>query len=197
MANNFAQPPSALNLARQVQYNRLSRQRLLVEALAADNERRGRAQILHHDVIQDLAGVSFALSSLGEHIDAKNGPAVERLAEIVRRDVTLLLAIRPELCPRLDLTSVSKSLAELGNPLLGAGGLVKVEVNPAMGKTTATGAVRASRQGLYNARKNMPHRGRSGNGSRARTLALFSRSSTTATALIRQPNLEPAISASS
>jgi two-component system, NarL family, sensor kinase len=91
VVKNFAHPPSALGLARQVQHNRLSRQRLLVQPVAtADHECRGLAQILHDDVIQDLAGVGYALSSLGEHIDEKYGPAVERLATIVRRDVELL-----------------------------------------------------------------------------------------------------------
>ena len=85
---SLAQLPSALNLARRVQRSRQSRERLLVHAVAAaDHERRQLAQELHDDVIQDLAGVGYALSSLGEHLDAKNRPVVERIGTTVRRDV--------------------------------------------------------------------------------------------------------------
>jgi two-component system NarL family sensor kinase len=98
--NNFAQLPPALDLAGQVQQHRLSRRHLLVQAVAAaDNERRELAQFLHDHVIQDLAGVGYALSSLGVHIDVANGPAVERLATIVCRDVELLRAMVRELSP--------------------------------------------------------------------------------------------------
>jgi two-component system, NarL family, sensor kinase len=128
VVNNFA-PPSQSRLARQVQDNRLSRQGLLVQAVAAAaNERRGLAKILHDDVIQDLAGVSFALSSLGEHLDAMDSPVVERLAEIVRRDVEQLLAIWPGAYPRLAPKSPTGPLNELGNPLRGADGLVELDV---------------------------------------------------------------------
>lgn len=137
MVNNFA-PPSESRLARQVQDNRLNRQRLLVQAVAAAaNERRGLAKILHDDVIQDLEGVSFALTSLGEHLDALNSPAVERLAEIVRRDVEQLQAIWPGAYPRLAPELPTRSLNELGNPLRGAGVMVELDVDPAAGKSKA------------------------------------------------------------
>ena len=153
---NFAQLPSALHLARQVQQNRLSRQRLLVQAVAAaDHERQGLAQTLHDDVIQDLAGVGYALSSLGDHIDAKNGPAVERIAAIVRRDVELLRAMVTELYPQLDPDSLARSLNELGNALRETGVQVDVEVEEhlALDETTATLVFRVARESLHNAKK--------------------------------------------
>jgi two-component system, NarL family, sensor kinase len=153
---NLAQLPSALRLARQVRENRQSRQRLLLQAVgAADHERRGLAQKLHDDVIQDLAGVGYALSSLGERIDTDDQPAITRIGTIVRRDVDLLRAMVTELYPRLDPQSLAKSLNELGSTLREEGVQVEVDVDEhlALDETTATLVFRVARESLHNARK--------------------------------------------
>jgi signal transduction histidine kinase len=154
---NLAQLPSALNLARRVQRSRQSRERLLVHAVAAaDHERRQLAQELHDDVIQDLAGVGYALSSLHEHLDAKNKPLVERLGATVRRDVGLLRDMVTQLYPRdLDPQSLARSLSDLGTSLRQVGANVEVDVDEhlALDETTATLVYRVARESLRNAEK--------------------------------------------
>ncbi len=154
---NLAQLPTALSLARRVQRGRRSRERLLVHAVtAAEHERRQLAQELHDDVIQDLAGVGYALSSLGEHLDATNGHVVERISVIVHRDVELLRAMVTELYPRgLDPGSLAGSLDELGSVLRHAGVDVQVDVDAVLDldETTATLIYRVARESLQNAQK--------------------------------------------
>jgi len=154
---NLSQLPTALSLARRVQRGRRSQERLLLHALtAADHERRELAQELHDDVIQDLAGVGYALSSLGEHLDATNGPAVERIGTIVRRDVELLRAMVTELYPQgLDPQSLARSLTDLGSALRHTGARVEIDVDEqlALDETTATLVYRVARESLHNAQK--------------------------------------------
>jgi two-component system NarL family sensor kinase len=154
---SLAQLPSAVDLARRVQGGRRSRERLLVHAVAAaDHERRQLAQELHDDVIQDLAGVGYALSSLGDHLDATNGPAVERIGTIVRRDVELLRAMVTDLYPRgLDPQSLASSLTDLGSPLRRAGAHYEIDVDEqlALDETTATLVYRVARESVHNAQK--------------------------------------------
>lgn len=154
---NLAQLPSALNLARRVQHGRRSRESLLVQAVAAaDHERRRLAQELHDDVIQDLAGAGYALSSLGVHLGGTNGPAVETIGSIVRHDVELLRAMVNELYPRgLDPQSLAGSLTDLGIPLSHAGVHVEIDMDEelALDETTATLVFRVARESLHNAQK--------------------------------------------
>jgi two-component system NarL family sensor kinase len=154
---SLVQLPSALHLSRRVQRLRKSRERLLVQTVAAaDHERRRLAQELHDDVMQDLAGVGYALSSLGEHLDAENGPAVERLGVIVRRDVEVLRAMVTELYPReLDPQNMASSLSDLGAALREAGARVEVDVDErlALDETTASLIYRVARESMHNAAK--------------------------------------------
>lgn len=154
---NLAQLPIALDLARRVQRSRQSRERLLVQAVtAADHERRRLAQELHDDVIQDLAGVGYALSSLGEHLDGANGPAVERLGIIVHHDVELLRAMVTELYPEgLDPQSLARSLTDLGISLRRSDTQVEIDVDEelVLSDTTATLIYRVARESLHNAQK--------------------------------------------
>jgi two-component system, NarL family, sensor kinase len=154
---SLVQLPSAMHLSRRVQRVRKSRERLLVQTVAAaDHERRRLAQELHDDVMQDLAGVGYALSSLGEHLDAENGPAVERLGVIVRRDVGVLRAMVTELYPReLDPENMADSLSDLGAALREAGAQVDVDVDEhlALDDTTASLIYRVARESMHNAAK--------------------------------------------
>ena len=154
---SLVQLPSAMHLSRRVQVSRQSRERLLVQTVAAaDHERRRLAQQLHDDVIQDLAGVGYALSSLGEHLDAKNGAAVQTLGKIVRRDIGVLRAMVTELYPQeLDPQNLASSLRDLGASLRQAGARVDVDVDDYLGldDTTATLIYRVARETMHNAAK--------------------------------------------
>jgi len=154
---NLAQLPSALNLARRVQRSRKSRERLLVHAAAAaDHERRLLAQELHDDVIQDLAGVGYALSSLDQHLDETIRPVIAQIGTTVCRDVALLRDMVTQLYPRsLAPQSLATSLNDLGISLRQAGVNVKVEVDEQLilDETTATLVYRVARESMHNAEK--------------------------------------------
>ena len=159
---NLAQLPSALNLARRVQRGRKSRERLLVHAAAAaDHERRLLAQELHDDVIQDLAGVGYALSSLDQHLDAEIRPVIARIGMTVCRDVGLLRDMVTQLYPRSTAPqSLETSLNDLGISLRQAGVNVKVDVDEqlTLDETTATLVYRVARESLHNAEKHAQSR---------------------------------------
>lgn len=154
---NLAQLPSALNLARRVQRSRKSRERLLVHAAAAaDHERRLLAQELHDDVIQDLAGVGYALSSLDQHLDETIRPVIAQIGTTVCRDVALLRDMVTQLYPRsMAPQSLATSLNDLGISLRQAGVNVTVEVDEqlTLDETTATLVYRVTRESLHNAEK--------------------------------------------
>ncbi len=154
---NLAQLPSAVNLARLVQRGRQSRERLLVQSVAAaDRERRKLARELHDEVIQDLAGVGYALSSLEEHIGVQNRPVVGGIGVTVCRDVARLRAIVTRLYPReLDPGSLTGSLNDLGDVLRQAGARVQVHVDEQLhlDQTAAILIYRVARECLRNVAK--------------------------------------------
>jgi two-component system NarL family sensor kinase len=151
-----------MHLSRRVEKSRQSRERLLVQTVAAaDHERRRLAQQLHDDVVQDLAGVGYALSSLEEHLGATNGPVVERLEAVVCHDVAVLRAMATELYPQqLDPQNLASSISDLGAALREAGARVDVDVDEHLGldDTTATLIYRVARESMHNAAKHaQPH----------------------------------------
>jgi signal transduction histidine kinase len=154
---NLAQLPSAMDLARRVQRSRKSRERLLVHAAAAaDHERRQLAQELHDDVIQDLAGVGYALSSLDQDLDETMRPVVAKIGTTVCRDIALLRDMVTQLYPRsMAPQSLATSLNDLGISLRQAGVNVKVDVDEqlTLDETTATLVYRVARESLHNAEK--------------------------------------------
>jgi len=154
---NLAQLPSALDLARRVQRSRKSHERLLVHAAAAaDHERRKLAQELHDDVIQDLAGVGYALSSLDQHLDGTVRPVIAQIGTTVCRDVALLRDMVTQLYPRsLAPQSLATSLSDLGISLRQAGVNVEVDVDQklTLDETASTLVYRVARESLHNAEK--------------------------------------------
>ena len=154
---SLAQLPPALRLARRVQRGRRSRERLLAQTVAAgDLERRRLAADLHDDVIQDLAGVGYALSSIHGDLDLRTGSVVEQVASTVRRDVGLLRDLVTDLRPaRLDPDDVPGALDDLGEALRGQGVRYTVTVDPCLRLTStqATLVYRVARECVVNARK--------------------------------------------
>ena len=100
--------PLALTLARRVDRARAERSAVLAHALAtAHNERRRLAQDLHDGLLQDLAGLGYALPSVSAHLppDAELARAViDDAASMVDRDMTALRALLTDVYPA-DLTS--------------------------------------------------------------------------------------------
>ena len=105
--------PMAVSLARRVDRDDAQMRRVLVNAVASsDLERRRISQRLHDDVIQDLAGVGYALASdarqappSGEFISASACAScvirqhVEQASGILRADITTLRRLMEDIYP--------------------------------------------------------------------------------------------------
>jgi signal transduction histidine kinase len=105
--------PIAISLARRVDRDQVQMRRVLVNAVASsDLERRRISQRLHDDVIQDLAGVGYALASdarqappSGEFISASECASclirqhVEQASGILRADITTLRRLMEDIYP--------------------------------------------------------------------------------------------------
>jgi signal transduction histidine kinase len=97
--------PLAVSLARRVQRAQAERGKLLRHALlASELERRRIAAELHDGVIQDLAGLSYALPLIAEHLP--KGPeaagarrALEEVSGVLAHDVPLLRSMLTEIYP--------------------------------------------------------------------------------------------------
>lgn len=97
--------PLAVSLARRVERAQAERSKLLGHALlASDLERRRIAQDLHDGVIQDLAGVGYAMPIVAAQLPA--GPqahdareAMEHVSSVLGRDVALLRSLLTDIYP--------------------------------------------------------------------------------------------------
>ncbi|MDQ1581083.1 MAG: two-component system, NarL family, sensor kinase [Microbacteriaceae bacterium] len=113
----------AVRLARRIQANEVSRRRLLQHAIAASDHERGRiARELHDEVIQDLAGLSYALEAEEVHGSPGERRLFGRARTILQRNLGTLRAMTTELYPpdfaRLGL---AEALLRLTAPLAGQG----------------------------------------------------------------------------
>jgi signal transduction histidine kinase len=154
--------PLGVSLARRVERGVAGRFSWMRHSLlASDLERRRVAQDLHEGVIQDLAGVSYAMRTLQSRLadDSATGSAREtshRIGEILRGDIAALRSMSTDIYPRdlegpgfaLAVQSLALSTTELG---------VQVEVAMAPDLTvpvdTAQLAYRVVREGLRNVAK--------------------------------------------
>src|SRR5919202_760711 len=117
------QLPLAYRMARTLHDNRHEREARLLRAIAAsDTERRRIAGDLHDGVVQDLAGLSFALAAGADRVpEGGDGTlkhdlraAAEDVRRAVRRLRTLLVEIHP---PNLHRTGLEQALSDLLSPL--------------------------------------------------------------------------------
>lgn len=99
------QLPSAWSLATRLRRGQEAREQMLHHAIASsDAERRRIAGDLHDGAVQDLAGVSFALSAAARRTAEPGGPPidrqeVERAASQVRGVITSLRSLLVEIYP--------------------------------------------------------------------------------------------------
>jgi signal transduction histidine kinase len=158
--------PMALSLARRVERGLVERSKLMRHALlASDLERRRISQELHDGVIQDLAGVCYAMPTLEAHFadDFANRAARERaretareISQVLMRDVAtlrgMITAVYP---PDLDGPGFSHAVTELAR-IAGEHG-VQVQVNMPPDLTAPPDAARLAyrvvREGLRNSVK--------------------------------------------
>ncbi|QXC62375.1 ATP-binding protein [Aquihabitans sp. G128] len=111
----LVQIPLAWSLARRLRQRQLEREDLLNRALtSSERERRRIAQDLHDGVVQDLAGVSYALAAASRRDGAATAAELESAGETVRSSIealrTLLVEIYP---PDLAQEGLGPALADL------------------------------------------------------------------------------------
>jgi signal transduction histidine kinase len=150
--------PLTLLLAGRLRQVRADRSRLAQQARSASStERRKLAQALHDDVIQDLAGLGYALSATVSHLPADGDPkagAMLRTADtMVHQSIGHLREILADIYPlhveHADLASVLDDLAE---PLRQRGVRTDVDVptDIPLSPQTKAGLYRAVRELLRN-----------------------------------------------
>lgn len=155
----IAQVPLAYRLARRLRQRHEEREVLLRRTLDASNDERRRiAGDLHDGVVQDLAGVSYALAAAAEASPAAReepelrstlleGAAVTRAS--VQRLRSLLLEIHP---PNLRTAGLEAALTDLLAPLERRGIEVELEVDESapLGAETESVVFRAAREAIRN-----------------------------------------------
>jgi signal transduction histidine kinase len=150
--------PLALSLARRVDRAQAERARMLGHALSASRlEQRRIAQDLHDGLIQDLAGLGYALPAVADLLPSDAVEARGVLAEVgagLERDIAALRELLTDVYPsdlaRVGLTSALRELA--GRAAIG-GLQVEVAVDPDLAVGTSEVALlayRVAREGLRN-----------------------------------------------
>jgi signal transduction histidine kinase len=154
--------PLALSLARRVERGLAERSGWMRHALlASDLERRRVAQDLHAGVIQDLAGVSYAMPTLqiwqaGDSAPGSDREVSHRIGEILRRDIAALRSMSTDVYPRdLEGPGFASAVQNLAVSTLEGGVDVEVEMAPdlTVPVDTARLAYRVVREGLRNVAK--------------------------------------------
>jgi signal transduction histidine kinase len=127
----LAQLIPALRLVKRIQGHQSSRRRLLQQAIdSSDLERRRLARDLHDDVIQDLAGLSYALEAEYMHGDADRAPIIGQARTILRKNVSALRDITTELYPTdLDELGLPAALDRFADSLRDGGVEVTLDVD--------------------------------------------------------------------
>ncbi|GAB3522022.1 sensor histidine kinase [Arthrobacter monumenti] len=152
-----AQLPLAIWLSRRVQGHQLVRRRLLRQSIAAsDLERRRIARDLHDEVIQDLAGLSYALESVETRSPDTVRPTIVQARTILQGNIGTLRGMLTELYPAdLNRMGLPKALNRLVDPLREQGVDVSLDVPESfqVDKTTEVLLYRVARETLVNTAK--------------------------------------------
>jgi signal transduction histidine kinase len=150
----------AVSMSRRVQKAELQRSRATRQALlAADVERRRIADQLHDGVIQDLAGLGYALSSVTSKLpkDGDLGAArstIDRATGLIQHDTAMLRSMMTDIYPPdLREDGLRVAVEHLAQTEAREGGLeVNLEIHPELTLSHDAGrlAYRVVREGLRN-----------------------------------------------
>ncbi|MGH3979957.1 MAG: sensor histidine kinase, partial [Pseudonocardiaceae bacterium] len=153
----LVQVPMAWYLARRVRRNEQERAELLHRALSASDRERSRiAADLHDGVVQDLAGVGYAIGALSRAAPDEQRPMLDSLGRIVRGAVDSLRKLMVDIYPPdLSGPGLASALPDLGEPLRAAGVDVRMQVEPLprLSPEVAATLYRTAREVLSNARE--------------------------------------------
>lgn len=151
------QLPITFSLIRRIRQGDQERADLLERALSAsDRERREIAAGLHDTVVQDLAGASYAMSSLEREIPEKRKPVAGAVVETLHRSVDQLRRLMVEIYPpNLSSSGLAAAMEDLARPLRQQGVVVttSIETLPELPEPVAAALYRAAREGLTNVAK--------------------------------------------
>jgi signal transduction histidine kinase len=150
----LAQLPPAIGLARRIQAGQASRRWLVQHAVvASDFERRRIARELHDEVIQDLAGLSYALEAEEMHGTTQRSSLIGRARAILQRNLLTLRAITTDLYPPdLEQFGLHEALRRLGDHVAVTGIVVHADLSPDVpsDKEQLTVLYRVAREALAN-----------------------------------------------
>lgn len=153
----LAQLPPAIRLARRIQTDQATRRRLLQHAIrASDLERRRIARDLHDEVIQDLAGLSYALEAEEMHGSEERRSLFTTARSILQQNVSTLRAMTGELYPPdLERLGLNEALRRLTDPLIDQGLEVRIRLPEHVDLDRDRSAVlyRVAREALTNTMK--------------------------------------------
>lgn len=150
----LVQIPIAISLARRVRRHEADRARLLEQALSASEKERAEiASALHDGVVQDLAGIGYALGAMSltdgpgrRAITRQLAGAVRDAAEALRK---LVVSIYP---PDLSGAGLIAAVTGLVTPVRDAGVVAHVETEPLppLDPDVAAALYRTARETLIN-----------------------------------------------
>ena len=128
----LVQVPIATSLARRVRRQEAERTALVQRNVeASDRERRAIAADVHDGPVQDLAGVSYALSALRSSLPEERQPTVDKLVGAVRHAVQSLRRLMVDIYPPdLSGPGLGVAIADCAEPLRAAGIEVLVDAAP-------------------------------------------------------------------
>ncbi|PRY51060.1 histidine kinase/DNA gyrase B/HSP90-like ATPase [Geodermatophilus tzadiensis] len=151
------QLPIAASLSRRVRRQEAEQYDLVLRNLAAsERERRDIAADVHDGPVQDLAGVSYALSALRVAVPAPQQPTVDRLVSTVRHAVASLRRLMIDIYPPdLSGPGLAAALEDLADRLRETGVVVGVTAEELRGLRPEHAAVlyRTAREALVNVAK--------------------------------------------
>jgi two-component system, NarL family, sensor kinase len=151
------QIPIATSLARRVRRQEAERAELMQRTVAAsDRERRAIASDVHDGPVQDLAGVSYALSALKASVPPERHATVDKLVVAVRHAVQSLRRLMIDIYPPdLSGAGLGTAINDLADGLRGEGVTVLVDAAPLPDLSPDAAAVlyRTAKEALANVAK--------------------------------------------
>ncbi|TFV53922.1 hypothetical protein E4P41_20490 [Geodermatophilus sp. DF01-2] len=148
------QIPIATSLARRVRRQEAERAELMARTVtASDRERRAIAADVHDGPVQDLAGVSYALSALRGSLPEERQPTVDKLVGAVRHAVQSLRRLMVDIYPPdLSGPGLGVAISDSAEPLRAAGVEVLMDAAPLPEMTPDAAAVlyRTAKEALAN-----------------------------------------------
>lgn len=150
----LVQIPIVVSLARRVRRHEADRAQLMERALSAsERERKDIAADLHDGVVQDLAGVGYAVGALSRCVPEEHRAVADRVGVVVRGAVDTLRRLMVDIYPPdLSGSGLADAITGLAVPVRAAGLTVEIDIAPlpAMDPHIAATLYRTARESLVN-----------------------------------------------